>query len=260
MAAMRARSSEATSVDDAPFPTSGGSVALVATIFTCEVGASLLVVLTRQTMIALVVTGMAVALALHWARRRRQRVGAASSGQVAAARSALAEGRATIAWSIARDAVAWAPDRRRRNAALAVMVKVAIEEKNLRTARELLGRMGPAGQVDPLLEAAIEKADGGAEDAIQALLRARRRPAFGRAAARRLVELCAEENDLARAVEVALDCIDLLAVQDLRNMIASLEAWGAPGHAETVAVALALRAPLTAREISLGRTPDPIGD
>ena len=235
-------------------------MALIATIFSCEVGASLLLVLARRPMLAGVVTGVAVVLALLWARRHRQRVEAALRGQVASATSALAEGRHTVAWNIACAAAGGAPDRWTRNAALTVMVKVAIAEKKLRTARALVERMGPARHVDPLLEAAIELADGGAEGAIQALLRARRRPAFGRAAARRLVELCAEENDLGRAVAAALDCIDLLAAQDLRNMIASLEAWNAPGHAETIAVALALRAPLTAREISLGHAPDPLGD
>ncbi len=257
---MRGRTSEATSVSNAPSPASAGWVTLVVTILGCEVGASLLVALARQPLIALGVTGVAVAHALRWARRHRQRLDAALRGQVASATSALAEGRHTIAWNIACAAAAAAPGWRMRNAALTVMVEVAIAEKNLRTARELVGRMGPARHVDPLLEANIEMSDGRAEGAIQALLRGRRRPAFGRAAARRLVELCAEENDLARAVAVALDCIDLLGVQDLLNMIASLEAWGAPGHAETVAVALALRAPLTAREISLGQAPDPLGD
>jgi hypothetical protein len=254
--------SQATSADDAPPATSSarGAVALVWAIFASELGAALLFVVARQPALALLSTAVGITLALGWAGRHHRRGETVATGRIAAAREALAAGKHTIAWNIACAVAAGALDRRTHRAALTVMVKVAIEEKDLRKARALLARMGPPRQVDPLLEAAIELASGRADGAIRALRRGRERPVFGRAAARQLVELCAAGNDLEGAVAAALDCIDLLAAQDLRNMIASLEAWGAPELAGTVAVALALRAPVAAREISLGPAPDPLGE
>ena len=49
-------------------------------------------------------------------------------------------------------------------------------------------------------------------------------------------------------------------MQNLRNMIASLDAWGAPDHAATVAVALALRTPMATQKIALRRASDPLRD
>jgi hypothetical protein len=43
-------------------------------------------------------------------------------------------------------------------------------------------------------------------------------------------------------------------------MIASLEAWGAAGHAATVGVALALRTPIVPQKITLPRAHDPLRD
>jgi hypothetical protein len=235
-------------------------VGLVAAMFACEVGASLLFVLVRQPLLGFAAAGAGMGIALRWVRRHRRLADAALGSQIAAANEALAVRSYTDAWNIACAAAKAASDRRRRNAALTVMAEVAIDENNLRAARELLGRMGPAPDVDPLLEAAIATADGRPDDAIAALERARPRPTFSGAAARRLVELLAERDDLPRAVEIALDCIDLLAVQDLRNMQASLEDWGAPGHAAAIGVALALRAPMAPQKLSLPPAPDPLRD
>jgi hypothetical protein len=247
-------------VSGAPSSSVAGAVGLVAAIFACEVGASLLFVLARQPLLGFAAAGAGMGIALRWVRRHRRLADAALGRQIAAAKEALAARSYTTAWNLACAAAEAAPDRQRRNAALNVMAEVAIDEKNLRAARELLVRMGSARDLDPLLEAAIETADARPDAAIDALERARRRPTFGGAAARRLVELLAERDDLARAVEIALDCIDLLAVQDLRNMQASLEAWGAPGHAATIGVALALRAPMAPQKRSLPPAPDPLRD
>jgi hypothetical protein len=238
----------------------GRALALVGAIFACEVGATLLFVLARQPLLALLVIAVGLGIALRWVRSHRRRAALAIASQLAAAREALAGGNRTAAWNLACRAAQAAADRRRRNAALAVMIDVAVEERDLRTARSLLGRMGSERDVDPLAECAIEVADGGPEAGIRALEWGRRRPTFGAAAARRLIELLAERDELSRAVEVALASIDLLSEQDLRNMIASLEGWGAPGHAATVALALALCAPTATRQIGLTHAPDPLRD
>jgi hypothetical protein len=237
-----------------------GAVALVGGIFACEIGATLLFVVARQPLLASLAAGAGMAIALRWARLHYRRADAAVDSGIAAAREALAVGNRTTAWNLACAAAETTADRRKRNAALVVMATVAVDEKDLRTARALIERMGSPRDVDPLLEAAIEVAAGRVDGAIRALEQGRRRPTFGAAAARRLVELLAERDDLSRAVEVAVDCIDLLSEQDLRNMIASLDAWGAAGHAATVAVALALRKPIVTQKIALPRAHDPLRD
>ena len=238
----------------------GEALALVAAIFTCEVGAALLFVFARRPLLALLTVAVGIAIALRWVRAHRRRLDAEVARQLAAAREALAARNPAAAWTLASAAAEGAADRPTRNTALAVMIEAAVDRRDLRTARALLARMARASDVDPLLEARIELADGGHEMAIRALERGRKRPTFGGAAARRLVELWAEREDLSRAVGAALDCIDLLAEDDLRNMIASLDAWGAPDLAATVAVALALRAPIVTQEIALARAPDPLRD
>ena len=230
---------------------SAGAAVLVVGLFACEVTASLLVALQKSLALGMVFVGAGIALALGWARRHRRRAELLVGAQIATAKALLAEGQGTAAWNLACAAANTATDRRLCNAALAVMVQLSLDERNYRSARQLFARMGPPRMVDPLLEAAIEKADGHADLAREALARGRRRPTFGTAAARLLVEMYAEANDLSRALEVAIDCIDLLSVEDIRNMIASLEAWDEPSHAAALSVALTVRMAVAASNTNL---------
>jgi hypothetical protein len=253
---MPAVHSGATSPDGGPRANASSAAAvlvLVGAIFACEIGATLLFVFAGRPLLALVALAAGIAIALRWIRAHRRFADAEAQSQIAAAREALAAGNRTTAWNLACAAAEAAAAGRRRNAALGVMIDVAVDEKDLGTARELLARIRPAHDVDPLLEAAIAMAGAGPEGAIRALEEGRRRPTFGAAAARRLVELLAERDELSRAVEVALDFIDLLSEQDLHNMIASLGAWGAPGHAATVAVAMAFRSPSGTQNVAVTR-------
>lgn len=230
-----------------------GSAVLLGGLFGCEVTASLLVGLQKRPGLGMLFVAAGIALALEWVRRHRRRVDLVVGAEIAAAKALLTEGRSTAAWNTACAAANRAAHQRLRNAALAVMVQVSIEEKNYQTARQVLARMSPRGIVDPLLEATIEKADGHPDRARQALEQGRSRPAFGAAAARLLVEMHAEADDLQRAVEVAIDCIDLLTIEEIRNMIASLEAWGEPSHAVALSVALTVRTAVAASSIRLSR-------
>jgi hypothetical protein len=87
--------------------------------------------------------------------------------------------------------------------------------------------------------AARAAADGSTEVAIGILETARARTGLNRQAARLLVELHANSDDLARAVEVAVDHLDLLEPNDLRNMIASLEVSGERRYATALTAAMA---------------------
>ena len=94
-------------------------------------------------------------------------------------------------------------------------------------------------------------ADGRADRARDALERARSRKTFDAAAARLLVELYAEADQLDQAVQIALEHLDLLEAHDVRNMIALLEAWDRPQHAAALVMALTIRSARTERQIRL---------
>jgi hypothetical protein len=79
--------------------------------------------------------------------------------------------------------------------------------------------------------------------------RAGERATLDEAAARMLVELHVETNNLARAVRVAIEHVTVMKEQDLRNMIASLQAWGQPDHSAALTLAVALRRAIAAGDI-----------
>ena len=228
----------------------GGAISLVG-VLACEVTASLLVGLHRKPMLGIVFVALGVAIALAWLRRYRRHADALAGGQIETAAKLLAEGSYAGAWEAADAAARVAAGARLLDAALTIMVRIAIAEKRCHTAREILERMRAHGLVDPSLEAAIDRADGRADRARDALERARRLPSFGAAAARLLVELYAEADHLDRAVHVALEHLDLLEVHDVRNMIASLEAWDQPQHAAALVMALTIRSSRPERQIRI---------
>jgi hypothetical protein len=244
-----------------PSPTGPGPAArgrirdavMLAGVFTCEVTATFLVAFERRPALGLLCVGAGLAIASGWARRRRRYSDAIVNGQIESAKRLLALGSHTAAWNAGCAAAHAAGGQRLCNAALAVLVRVALQEGRTEMAREVLGRMRPSWFVDPCLEAAIERADGGIDRATLALERARNRPTFDGAAARLLVELYAEANHLDRAVQIAVEHLDLLEANDLRTMIAWLETWGEPHQAAILAVAMTMRTLGAEREV---RFPD----
>jgi hypothetical protein len=215
---------------------------LIAVAAICEIAASLLVAVAKQPALGMLCLGAGLAFAFRWAQRRRRFVAGMLRGQITAAARFLADGNRTAAWNaacaVAEAAAAGAPVR---NAALAILARVALDENRADAAREILTRVQPRRAVDPWLEARVEQADGRPDRAIALLDRARHTLLFSAAAARLLVELLAEANALDRAVRVAIDHLDLLEPQDVQNMIASLQAWGEPRHASALTMAVAMR-------------------
>lgn len=214
---------------------------LIVGVFACEIAAVVLMAIQRRPFPGLLFVGVGIAIAVNWARTHRRHADAVLSGQIESAKRLLAEGRHTAAWKAACAAAHAAGGQRLRNAALAVMVRIALDEKRTQTARQILERMRPRSFVDPCLEAAIERADGGIDRATEALERARSRPTFDGAAARLLVELYAEGNHLDRATRIALEHVDLLEDHDVRDLLAWLKTWGEPHQAAIIAVALSMR-------------------
>ena len=235
-------------ITDAP-PT--GVAMSLAGVMACEVAASLLVALQRKPMAAIFFVVLGVTIALDCLRRHRRRADAIAANQIQTATRLLAAGNHAAAWEAADAAARVAAGTRQLDAALTIMVRVAIAEKRCAAAREVLGRMRGHGVVDPCLEAAVERADGRADRARETLERARGRQTFDPAAARLLVELYAEADQLDQAVQIAITHLDLLEVHDVRNMIASLEAWDEPRHAAALVMALTIRGALAERQIRL---------
>jgi hypothetical protein len=228
----------------------GLAMALVGVV-ACEVAASLLVGLQRRPMAGIFFVVLGVAIAFDCLRRYRRHADAIAGDQIQAATQLLADGSHAAAWEAADAAARVAAGRRLLDAALTIMVRIAIAEKRCQTAREVLGQIRAHGLVDPCLEAAIERADGRADRAREALERARGLKTFDAGAARLLVELYAEADQLDQAVQIALAHLDLLEVHDVRNMIASLEAWDKPQHAAALVMALTLRSSPTERQIRI---------
>jgi len=201
-----------------------------------------------------------IAIALGWLRRYRRHADAVVSDQIETAKRLLDEGSHLTAWNMASAAANSAAGPLLRNAALTVLARIALDQGRYQIARRALRRMRPRWAADPCLEAAIERADAGADQAIEALERARSWPTFDGAAARLLIELCGEANDLDRAARIAIAHLDLLEIHDVRNMIASLTDWGEPHHAAAVAMALTLRLAGAGRQVRLSESPGPSRD
>lgn len=212
-------------ISGAPAP--GAAISFIG-IVACEVTTSLLVALCRKPALGLLFVGLGIAIALGWLRRYRRHADAVVSDRIETARRLLAEGSHLAAWNTACAAADAAAGPRLRNAALTVMARIALDDRRYQTARQVLGRLKPRWSVDPCLEAAIERADGGVDRAIETLERARSRATFDGAAARLLIELCGEANHLERAARTAIAHLDLLDVRDVRHMIASLAEWASP--------------------------------
>jgi hypothetical protein len=236
-------------------PAPGATISFIG-IIACEVIASLLVGLRGRPAPGMVFVGVALAIAIAWLRGYRRHADATVGNQIETAKRLLAEGSHTTAWNTAAAAADAAAGSGLRNAALAVMARIALDERKYQIARRTLGRMQPRWAVDPCLEAAIERADGGVDNAVASLERARSRPTFDGAAARLLIELCGEANDLERAARIAIAHLDLLEIHDVRNMIASLAAWGEPHHAAAVTMALTIRLSGTGRQVRFSESRD----
>jgi hypothetical protein len=238
---------------EAPAP--GAAIPFIG-IVACEVTASLLVALYRRPALGTLFVAVSIAIAFGWLRRYRRHADAVVGDQIETAKTLLADRSHAAAWNVAVAAAEAASGPWLRNTALTVMARIALDERRYQTARQALGRMRPRWAVDPCLEAAIERADGGVGRAIEALEQARSRPTFDGAAARLLIELCGEANQLERAARIAIAHLDLLEVHDVRNMIASLADWGEAHHAAAVAMALTIRQSGTGRQIRLSESRD----
>ena len=158
-------------------PAPGAAISLIG-IIACEIAASLLMGLQGRPALGMLFVAAGIAIAFAWLKRYRRHANGVVGDQIEAAKRLLAEGSHTPAWNTAAAAADAAPGSRLRNAALAVLARVALDERRYQTARQVLERIRPRWAVDPCLEAASARADGGVDKAIASLERARSRPTF----------------------------------------------------------------------------------
>ena len=90
-------------------------------------------------------------------------------------------------------------------------------------------------------EALSEAANGRAACGVEVLERVRVDTPLDGPSARLLIELYATCDELSGAVEIALEHLSLLDSTDVRNMIASLEAWNERQHAAALTFAITIR-------------------
>ncbi len=89
--------------------------------------------------------------------------------------------------------------------------------------------------------AARAAAEGCTGMAIAILESTRARTNLNRPAARLLIDLHASADDVGRAVEVALEHLEVLEPADIRNMITSLETWGERRYAALLMAAVSFQ-------------------
>jgi hypothetical protein len=206
-----------------------------------EIATGVSVGIFRHPRLGLMFLAAGIAIGLRWARRRRQCSDTLVGAQIDEADRLRLVGSYCEAWNLGCDAAQRASHPTLMNSALTILTHVALDERRFQTARDLVSRMKPRDQVDPCLKATIERADGRTDLAIEILEEARLGPGLERNAARLLVELRAESDDLEWAVFVAVQWLDVIGHDDIRLMIASLESWGERRHASALAEALARR-------------------
>lgn len=108
----------------------------------------------------------------------------------------------------------------------AMVVALALGLAGLRRFRRADQDVGDRELAAAWTGAARAAAEGCTGMAIAILESTRARTNPNRPAARLLIDLHASADDIGRAVEVALEHLDLLEPADVNNMIASLENWG----------------------------------
>jgi len=136
-----------------------GTVTTLLGIGTAEIAAAAALVAFRSPGVALAALGAGIAVMLRWAKERRDLADASVAAEIAAANSLRAESRYREAWALARAAAGHASRPRSRSSALTLLARVALEEGQIETARNVLRHVPMAHRVDLPVQVALERAD-----------------------------------------------------------------------------------------------------
>ncbi|MFL5308511.1 MAG: hypothetical protein ACJ8F1_25085 [Polyangia bacterium] len=125
--------------------------------------------------------------------------------------------------------------------ALCMVAAMALGLVGLRRFRRAALNIGDRQLAAAWTGAARAAAEGCTGMAIAILESTRARTNLNRPAARLLIDLHASADDVGRAVEVALEHLDLLEPGDIGNMITSLETWGERRYAALLTAAVSFQ-------------------
>ncbi|MES1165795.1 MAG: hypothetical protein ABUR63_08560 [Verrucomicrobiota bacterium] len=124
---------------------------------------------------------------------------------------------------------------------LCMVAAIAVGLVGLRRFRRASLNVGERQLAAAWTGAARAAAEGATGMAIAILESTRARTNLNRPAARLLIDLHASADDVGRAVEVALEHLDLLEPADISNMISSLETWGERRYAALLMAAVSFQ-------------------
>jgi hypothetical protein len=136
-----------------------GTVTTLLGIGTAEIVAVAALVAVRSPGVALAALGAGIALMLRWAKKRRDLADALVAEEIAAANGLRAESRYREAWALARAAAGHASRPLSRSSALTLLARVALEEGQIETARDVLRRVPNDHRIDLPVQVALERAD-----------------------------------------------------------------------------------------------------
>jgi hypothetical protein len=128
-------------------------------IGTAEIVATAALVAFRGPGVALAILAAGIAIVLRWAKEQRDLADASVVEQIATANGLRAASRYREAWALAHVAAGRASRSRSRSSALTLLARVALEEGQIETARDVLQRVPRDHRIDLPVQVAIERAD-----------------------------------------------------------------------------------------------------
>jgi hypothetical protein len=140
--------------------------------------------------------------------------------QLGVAHALVLEHRHEEAMRVCQGVFIQALDYKTRNAALTMLAWACLGQDQPRAAMAALDKIRPPEGRDPYTLAAVQRALGRIDDALQTLERA---PSWSREAARLLVDLHAERGDLQRAFSTTLEHLRVLGLEDAKLVLRAFE-------------------------------------
>jgi len=195
-------------------------------VFIAEAMSSSSFALLKRPDLGFLFLGAALAVVLGWSKAYRRRLESDAVEWIRDARVALDAGRDREASCKAADAARGAAASSTRNAALKILVWVALVQGKPNAARRILEEIQPRHGVDAYTLAAVENAEGRPKSAISTLERAKQKGSIGREGGRLLIDLYAGLGDFKRVATATRELLNVLEPDDIRLVVRFLEDAG----------------------------------
>jgi hypothetical protein len=199
------------------------TAALLISVMTSSVASTVGVVTIRNIGFTVLFVSVAIRSLFELGKVHDQIRTQLTDAQLGAARLAVLQHRYPDAIRLSEVVLGEARDLDTRNAALTILAWACLGEGRPRAAMAALEKVLPRDAADPYTLAAIQRASGLRDQAIETLQGARRIGPLSREAARLLVDLYAERGDLERAFVITLEHLRVLGSEDARLVVRALE-------------------------------------